>query len=86
MSVDNGDPTSSKKLCVLCFDLIFVPHLIASVQALNLLFVSLNISIDVNTACIIVCSTISEANDLSSKVVGLAFCGVCHLFSLLLHG
>ena len=59
--------------------------MIASIQASKLLLVPPNISIDVKAACNIVCYTITEPRELSSKVLGPWFCYGCWLFSLELH-
>ena len=67
------------------FDLKIVPHFLVFVQALNLVFVPSNLSIDVKAICNIVSSTLTKVSELPSKVVGLAFCDGCQLLSLMLH-
>ena len=57
---------------------------IASVQASNLLYVPLNICIDVNAACNIVCSIMMDDSKEPLEGICLTFCTVCWLFSLAL--
>ena len=85
LAVDNRDTVRLEKaMCIAFQPEICTAFLIASVQASYLVFVPLNVSITVMAACNIVCSTIAEATELPSKVVGPEFCDSCQLFSLLL--
>ena len=60
---DNGDPISLEKVRHIAFwPDIYAAFFIASIKALNLLFVPLNVSTDVKAACIIVSSNLSKAS------------------------
>ena len=63
LTINNGDPVSLEK----AIHMVFSPDIcatfsIASVKALNLIFVLSNISIEAKAACNLVCSTITEAS------------------------